>query len=180
MRIKRNNALLLIVDFQERLMPSIRNGEEIIKRTEILISGCRCLNLPVIVTQQYTKGLKDTVEPIKKALEDFEYIDKISFSCCRNQEFSERLKALGRKDIIIAGAEAHICIKQTALDLLEQGYNLFAAVDCIGSRKEQDCYYGIRAIEKAGGVLSTTESILFDMMEDANDPCRKEISSLIK
>lgn len=174
------DALLLVVDFQERLMPSIHRREEITGKAAALIEGCRVLDLPILVTQQYTKGLGPTIREIDDALVEYEYIEKITFSCCGSGEFRGKLGKAGRKSVIITGIETHVCIQQTVLDLLEGGYQVYAIADCLGSRSDSDFRYAIRRMEKAGAIVTTMESILFEMLVSADHPKRKEITVLVK
>ena len=174
------NALLLVIDFQERLMPSIHRYEELEHKTAAFIKGCRVLDLPVLTTQQYTKGLGDTIPAIKEALGQFEPVEKISFSCYRTTEFKDELYKFGNKNILVTGIEAHICVQQTVLDLSENGYQVYLIADCVGSRSETDFLYAIKRMETAGAIVTTMESALFEMLVSADHPKRKEISSLVK
>jgi len=174
------NTLLLVIDFQERLMPSIHDHEELARKSAVFIEGCRVLGLPVITTQQYTKGLGDTIPAIKEALAEFSAVEKISFSCCGNTEFKEKLSGAGKKHVLVTGIEAHICVQQTVLDLLDGGYSVYLIADCIGSRSEFDFLYAVRRMENAGAIVTTMESALFEMLVSADHPKRKEISNLVK
>ena len=174
------NALLLVIDLQVRLMPSIFNHEEISRSAATLIRGCRLLGIPVLVTQQYTKGLGETLPTMKDSLGEFEPIEKTTFSCYGNQEFLNKLEGSGRKRIIVTGVETHICVQQTAMHLLENGYNVYVAADCAGSRSENDRFYAEQRMRQAGVVLTTCESVLFEFLKSADHPKRKEISNLVK
>jgi len=178
--LQSNNALAVVIDFQEKMMPVIRNQDEIIKKSAIFIEGCRLLGVPILTTQQYTKGLGETVPEIKQALLDFEPIEKISFSCCGSEEFSTQLEEHDRDTVFILGVEAHICVQQTVLDLLEEDYDVRILADCIGSRYETDFHYAIKLMENVGAEITTAESALFAMMQRADHPRRKEISNLVK
>ena len=180
MRITTDNALLLVVDFQARLMPAIFESEALAIKTAAFAKGCRVLGVPIIAMQQYTKGLGETVGEIREALGDFEHVEKITFSCCGCAEFAEKLAREERKNILLTGIEAHICVQQTALDLLETNYNVYLITDCVGSRFEADRFCAERRMEKAGAVLTTMESVLFEMLGRADHPHRKEISSIVK
>ena len=174
------NSLVLAIDFQDRLMPSMHDREELARKTAIFLKGCRLLGVPIIATQQYTKGLGDTISEIKDALGEFKPIEKITFSCCGNVEFIKEIKELGRKNIIVTGIEAHICVQQTVLDIVSSGYDVYVVADCIGSRFVNDRLYAEKLMDKAGAVFYTAESALFEMMVSAEHPRRKEISELIK
>jgi len=174
------NSLLLVIDFQERLMPSIHCHEEVAQKTATIIKGCRILDVPILITQQYTKGLGGTILELKTALAEYEPIEKITFSCFGSAEFRDKLNSAGRKNIIVTGVEAHICVQQTVLDLLENGYNVYVIADCASSRSENDRRYAGRRMEKAGAVITTMESAIFEMLVGADHPKRKEISDLVK
>ena len=174
------NTLLLVVDFQERLMPAMRNCDELGRKAGALIKGCRLLDIPILTTQQYTKGLGATVPDIEEALGEFEPIEKITFSCLGESAFVNKLSQFGEKNILVVGIEAHICVQQTVLDLLGKGYNVYVIADCVGSRSETDYIYAGMRMQQAGAVLTTMESVLFEFLISAEHPKRKEISNLIK
>ena len=125
--IVRENAAYVAIDFQEKLMPVMSGTEKLEEKTIKLVKGLNALGIPGIVTQQYTKGIGETIPSIAEALGEFEHVEKNSFSCMANEEFVSRLEALGKKDIIVFGIEAHICVQQTVLQLLDAGYNVYLA-----------------------------------------------------
>ena len=129
-KIKKEDAVLLVVDFQERLMPSIKDYDTLGQTTAKLIKGCRILSVPIIVTQQYTKGLGETIPVLKAALEDADYdlIEKTSFSCLGEPTFLEALQKTEKKTVLVTGIESHICVQQTVIDLQENGYNVFLII----------------------------------------------------
>jgi nicotinamidase-related amidase len=174
------NTITLVIDFQERMVPSIGDSAEIIRKSAIFIEGSRILGLPTLTTQQYTKKLGETVAEIKTALGEFEAIEKITFSCFGCEEFEEKLGKAGKKNVLITGLETHICVQQTVLHLLEDGYNVYVLADCVGSRFEYDKKISLKRMAAAGAVITTAESALFEMMVSADHPCRKAISNLVK
>lgn len=176
----RQDTALVVIDFQERLMPAIADNEEVERRAAKLIKGAKVLGLPVVVTQQYTKGIGSTVDTVTEALGDFQHIEKTTFSCMRTEEFREKIKKLGRKNIIVCGVEAHICVLQTVLQLMDEGYNVYIAVDCIGSRNENDKLWGITRMGEAGAVVTTYESALYELLQDSKAEGFKEISAIVK
>ncbi len=181
MRIHKEDVMAMVIDFQEKLVPHMNDNHNLIKNTAILIKGLETLKVPIITTQQYTKGLGMTVEEIGKAFDkDFEYLDKISFSCYGDEIIKEEIRKLGKKSIIICGIEAHICVMQTVIDLLEDGYDVIIIEDCISSRKYNDKINGIRRMEKEGAIIATYESILFELIKVAGNDTFKIISNLIK
>jgi len=180
MRIKLENACALVIDFQTGLMPSIKHNKKIEENAAMFISGCQVLDIPVVVTQQYTKGLGETTDIIKSALGEFSWFEKTSFSCCGAEGFMEALEKSGKKDIILTGVEAHVCVMATALDLIEKGYNVYLLADCVSSRKADDAKIALRRMEKTGVIITTAEAALFEMLLDAKHPLRKQISALVK
>lgn len=182
-RIRRDEAVLVAIDFQEKLVPAMRHAEKLTAAMVKLASGLRVLGVPCIVTQQYTKGLGETVPEIREALGEFEPVDKKSFSACANEEFAEKLvsyAAEGRKTIILAGIETHICLEQTALDLMQQGYDVFVAGDCVDSRDSQNRKLSLRRLEQAGAIITCGESILYELLGSAAAPEFKAISAIVK
>lgn len=181
MRILAQDSLALIIDFQERLMPVINKSDELLHNTEILIKGLKALNIPMVVTQQYTKGIGMTVPIIREAIgEEFTYYDKLTFSCAENEEILSQIAGSGKKNIVICGIETHICVLQTVINLIDKGYNVILVEDCVGSRKESDRQVGIKRAMKEGAIPASYESILFELTRVAKTDVFKEISRLIK
>jgi len=177
------NTLLLVIDFQERMMPVIHDSDALLERTAKFIKGCKLLEVPALVTQQYTKGLGVTVPQISEALGKFEPLEKVAFSCYMDEKIKENIdrhRKTGRNHILITGVEAHICVQQTVLQLLEADYNVYLIADCAGSRNPSDFDYARRRMAQAGAIITTLESALFELMLTAEHPGRKEISALVK
>lgn len=182
MRIKIDNTLCLIIDLQEKLLPHISNREELLRNVTILLKGVTKLAVPVFYTEQYPKGLGETVKEIKTLLDDAnaKHFIKNTFSCCGIPNFLSEIECLKRKTVIIAGIEAHICVLQTVIDLLEKGFMPVIMEDCISSRKEKDKEVALKRIISEGGVVSTVESILFELLNTSEHPSFKDISKLVK
>lgn len=181
MRIIADDTIALVVDFQERLAPVIDNQEMLLHNTEILIKGLRALNIPILVTQQYTKGIGMTVPVLTTALgEEFHYYDKLTFSCAEDEVIRKKIEESGKRNIILCGIEAHICVLQTAIDLRAMGYQVVLVEDCIGSRKEKDRQLGLKRAHMEGAIPASYESILFELTRVAKTEVFKEISGLIK
>lgn len=180
MRIKKSETMAMIVDYQERLMPVIRNHEELEKNSAILIQGLKALEIPMVITQQYTKGLGMSSPFVFESAGTQEYMEKGTFSSLGEKEIAEHVKSLGRKHVIVCGVEAHICVLQTCLDLKEQGYYPILVLDCIGSRKESDLEMAVSRAVQEGITVTTYESILFELLEKAGGETFKTISRLIK
>lgn len=180
MKLKKEECILVAIDFQEKLMPVIKNNEDIEATICKLMEGCQVMQVPALVTQQYTKGMGKTTEKIAATLGAFEPIEKISFSACGEPEFMSRLEASGRKAVIMTGVESHICVLQTTLDLLEKGYRVYLAMDCVGSRNNSDKKYAGRRMAEAGAIITTYESLLFELCGSAGAPEFKAISKIVK
>lgn len=180
MHIKKEHSVGLIIDFQERLYPHIYQNELIASNTAKLIKGLKVIEVPILVTTQYVKGLGDTINIIKSSLQPYEPIEKMSFSCCGNNDFLQQLNQLGKKFVIIAGIETHVCVLQTGLDLLEYGYQPVIVEDCVSSRRENDKYVAIRRLEREGAIITTYESILFELLEISGTEIFRSISKIVK
>lgn len=173
--------MALIIDFQEKLVPVIHDNEELLHNTEILIRGLRALEIPMLVTQQYTKGIGMTVPVVSEAVsEEFSYYDKVTFSCVEDEVISQEIEKCGKRNIIVCGIEAHICVLQTVIDLIAKGYNVIIVEDCVGSRKDADRQVGIKRAIAEGAIPTTYESILFELTRVAKTDVFKTISKLIK
>ncbi len=180
MRINKEQTAGLIIDVQEKLTPHIFKHELISSNTVLLIRGLRVLDIPLILTQQYTRGLGETITSISEAIGNIMPVEKISFSCCDEPVFIEKLGQLGRKNIIIAGIEAHVCILQTVLDLMDKDYLPVVVEDCISSRKKRDIKTAVERMRQEGALITTYESILFELTRFAGTDVFKQISRIIK
>ena len=181
-RIARENTQAMIVDVQERLTPHIYDHENIVKKTVTLIKGLQALNIPIMLNEQYNKGLGDTLPELRDVLEgdNAKSFEKVTFSACDNNDSWHHLAQQNRSTVLLFGAEAHVCIMQTALDLLDNGMQPVIIGDAVGSRFPYDKKQAIRRIRRAGGVISTVESILFELCRSSEDPAFKTIINLIK
>ncbi len=179
-RLDREDTVLVLVDFQEKLMPSRKDGDKVISATVKMIEGAKVFGIPVITTQQYTKGLGATVEPVAEALGCDEHIEKKEFSCYANPDFRNALDGLGKKTVLIAGCETHVCVEQTVFDLLEAGYNVMVLGNCVSSRFKNDRKTALQLMQSAGASVTTYEAALFDLLGSADDPVFREISKIVK
>ena len=178
--LKAENTCLLVIDLQEKLMPAICGNDEMLKRCAALIKGMKLLDIPILVTQQYTKGLGPTVPQIAEALGDYEPVEKVTFSCLAEKEFRAKLLELDKDYVVVIGAEAHICVLQTVIDLLDkEHHNVYLVADCIGSRHDLDNKLAIRRLEAYGAVVTTLETVLFELLHTAEHPHRKEVQALV-
>jgi len=180
MRIIKENTAAIVVDIQERLLPHMYQWEQVLQNTLKLIEGLQVLSVPVIVTQQYTKGLGQTDSSIVNKIPSFTHIEKITFSCYGEPAFKEKVSDMGKKNIILCGIEAHVCVLQTCLDLLEADYVPVVVEDCISSRKMADKLTAIERMRQEGARITTLESILFELTQCAGTEIFKSISKLVK
>jgi nicotinamidase-related amidase len=175
-----NETLLLIIDVQGKLAASVFHPELVEKNIGKLIRACRILGVPVLHTEQYPKGLGPTVQPLRELIGDQPPVEKLSFSCCGSGEFMQRLRALGRNEVLVAGMETHVCVYQTAIELIDFGYNVHLVTDAVSSRSEENRQIGIRCIEKAGANLTSTEMAIFELLRIAEGDSFKAISKIVK
>ncbi|MBY5959563.1 hydrolase [Membranicola marinus] len=175
----RDNTALIIIDVQERLLPVISEGDELIRNVNILISGARIIGIPLLFTEQYPKGLGPTCASVQKESGD-QVVEKISFSCMGNSTFVEEIKKLNANHLILAGAEAHICVLNTALDALDQNYTVHLVADAVSSLTPANRHFGIERLRQSGAMICTTEMILFQLLKQAGTDTFKRISKLIK
>jgi Isochorismatase family len=180
MRITKENTVGLIIDIQERLFPAMWEKETLLKNCQILIQGMNELRLKLIVTQQYSKGLGETISEIQSVISEFSYIEKRDFSCCDEPVFMERLKELKAKNIIICGIESHVCVLQTAVDLKEADFNPIVVIDCISSRTRENIEMAKDRFRHEGIIMTSYESILFELTRSSAAPEFKAISKLVK
>ncbi|MEN9444523.1 MAG: hypothetical protein RIS47_1413 [Bacteroidota bacterium] len=180
MRILKENVVAVCIDMQDKLLPHIYQNENLLTRCITLFSGIQTLGIPTLVTQQYTKGLGMTHPDIQNVFAGFNYLEKRAFSCCQGTDFMANMLATRRQFALIAGIESHICVLQTAIDLLEQGFTPVIVEDCVGSRNENDKQIAIQRLRAEGAYITTTESILFELLRDSTAPEFKTISNLIK
>jgi nicotinamidase-related amidase len=180
MRIHADETIGLIIDIQEKLFPHMSEKDNLMKRVSILIQGLQFLDVPIITTEQYTRGLGYTIDPIKNLFHGFNSIEKISFSCCDEPLFNDQLKWLRKKYVIIAGIEAHVCVLQTMEDLVEQGLKPVIVEDCISSRRLSDKETAVARMRQDGAIITTSESILFELCRHAGNERFKAISGLVK
>lgn len=180
MRLLKENSMAFVIDMQEKLVPAMFNSEAITERTQMLLHGMRELEIPILLSQQYTKGLGSSLPEIYEAAGSSRYFDKRSFSCWDDDDIRGAIQAQGRENVIIAGTEAHVCVLQTCIDLKAAGLNPVLVTDCIGSRKENDWNYGVQRAIQEGVTVTTAEAVLFELLRSSTSPHFKFISDLVK
>ncbi len=181
-RIVRENTQAMIIDVQERLTPYIYDHENIVKKTVTIIKGLQALGIPIMLNEQYKKGLGDSLPELRDVLEgdNAKSFEKVTFSACDNNDTWHHLAQQNRSTVLLIGVEAHVCVLQTALDLLDNGMQPVIIGDAVGSRFPYDKKQAIRRIRRAGGIISTVETILFELCRSSEDPAFKTILNLIK
>lgn len=180
MRILAENTLAIAIDFQERLMPAMHDQEATTRNAGILLAGLEALEVPVLVSRQYPKGLGDTIEAVKAVTGKAVTMDKTAFSCYADEAIKKAVDGMGRKNVILCGVEAHVCVLQTAVDLQQAGFQVVFVTDCVDSRKAHDKKYGLKRVAQEGALLVTYEQILFELTQGASSPAFKAISGLVK
>lgn len=182
--LNREDALLLVVDVQERLVPAIHQElyPRSLKNMKIMIESAGTLGVPILLTEQYPKGLGRTVPEILSALEGKEYrlIEKVTFSCARDEGFLGAVSSANRKQVVIVGMETHVCVYQTSVDLIRAGYSLFVLDDAVSSRFLHNYQSGIAALRDAGATVVSTETAVFQLLKVAATPEFKKVSPFIR
>jgi nicotinamidase-related amidase len=171
-----------VIDVQELLMKKMEPeiGKNVIQNIRILLAFAKEMTIPILITEQYPKGLGKTVPEIKKELGPLPSIEKVSFSCCRVKAFNDKLNQSARNQAILTGIETHVCVLQTANDLIQKGYEVHVVADAICSRRKLDWEIGLRWIEKKGAMISTTEIIAFQLLKEAGTEEFRGLSKLLK
>jgi nicotinamidase-related amidase len=172
------HGALLIVDMQDKLLALIDDREQVVARIVSLIQGARALNVPVWATEQYPRGLGPTTAQIATLIPDRPA--KTNFHCCAVPQFLEQLYGRHIRHVTVAGIEAHVCVAQTALELLDMGFRVQVPADAVTARRRIDWEFALRRLEHAGAVVTTTEAVLFEWSETSDRPEFKAISELVK
>lgn len=180
MRILPEKTVALFIDYQERLIPAMSNPDGFVGCSAILAKGLMTLDIPIVVSEQYPKGLGTTVPHLKNLPGFPAGISKTTFSCFDTAEIENAIKETGAKNIIICGCEAHVCVLQTVIDFLSKGYNCILVTDCIDSRHKYDKEAGIERAKQEGAYVTTYEAILFELLREAKGDAFKAISALVK
>jgi nicotinamidase-related amidase len=177
-----DQCALVVVDIQEKLLPPIFQKEQLLRNSQLLIRAAKVMKIPTIASTQYAKGLGQTVPEIASLLPDVEAIDKDRFSCFGSDVFCTLLKRLpgNRNTLLLCGMESHICVMQTALAALREGYIVHIASDAVSSRTEWNWKIGLERMRDAGAVISSTELIIYELMRSSSSPSFKEMLPYLK
>lgn len=174
------NTCLVVVDIQEKLLPVIQNPVQVVRNTTVLIQIARALDIPILWCQQIPKALGSTVAELSSLLEGVEPIDKSTFSCSGDETFMRRIDQLKVQTAIVCGIESHVCVFQTAMDLIQHGLYVQVVADATSSRTNENKTIGINRMAKEGVVITSTEMLLFELLRDAKHPKFRELAKLIK
>ena len=180
MLIERDRSFLLIVDVQERLLPAMTAPEPMLRNAGILLQAARRLGVPILASEQYPKGLGRTVPELVPLIPTGAVMEKVSFSCLADEAQAERIASLGRKQAIVCGIEAHVCVLQTALALANKGYEVFVVRDAVTSRTPLSVETALARFQKAGVEVVTTEMVAFEWLARAGTDEFKDVSRLIR
>ena len=183
MTLTREHTTLAVLDVQERLFHAMDadHREEVMRNIKVLAAGARRLKIPTVVTEQYPKGLGHTLEELKDALgPGLEPIEKVTFSCCGVEPFRARLLAAGARHVVLTGIEAHVCVLMSALDLLAAGYSVHVVADAVTSRSQANWRLAMDQLRQAGAVVTATETVLFQLLRQADTEDFRELARLIR
>jgi nicotinamidase-related amidase len=178
--ITTEDTVLVIIDVQEKLVPAMHDKETLLDNLKKMVKGARILGLPILLTEQNPAGLGPTVPEIVELLPDEKPVSKFSFSSCGTEEFIEELKTVNRQNILIVGMEAHVCVYQTAADLVNLNYDVQVVADAVDSRTLQNKQIGLEKSKSAGAGITSTEIALFELVKIAKGDKFKEIIKIVK
>jgi nicotinamidase-related amidase len=178
--LEANSLVLLIIDVQGKLSGMVHQKERILDNMQRLIKGIKVFEIPVMITEQYPQGLGATLSEITGLLPEVKRLPKISFSCCGDDNILRELKSLNRKQVLISGIESHVCVYQTAVDLVKLGFEVYVVTDTISSREPENRRIAFYLMNKAGATLTSTETVLFELLKIAKGEKFKAISQIVK
>ncbi len=178
--LTKNNTILHIIDVQERIFDVMYNKEFLKENMVRFLKGIQILNIPVVWMEQYPKGLGPTIPELRELMPDKNPLEKMCFSSCNQADFMVNLEMTGRKKVLLMGIETHVCVYQTALDLLKQGFTVEVVADAVSSRTEKNYELGLRIIESLGAKLTTVEMALFELLQESGTDEFKQISRLVR
>ncbi len=178
--LKPEDTVFILIDVQGKLAEMMHDKEQFFKNLKILVESLRILDIPIVWAEQYPEGLGDTIPQIRELLDGLEPIPKKTFSVCGHKELNDLINSFDKKQAIVAGMEAHVCVYQTVSDLLSQGYGVTIIADAISSRTQENREIGLRRMTSDGAKIASTEMILFELMHIAEGDKFKKIAKLVK
>lgn len=178
--LEAQNTALVVVDVQEKLWAAMCDKEALAENTVRIVKGARLLGIPVLWTEQNPKGLGPTLSQVAQLLHDSEPVTKLSFSSCGEEKFTEKLRSLRCTQILVTGMESHVCVYQTAADLLRMGYEVQIVADAVSSRTPENKSIGLRRCKDLGATITSTETALFELLKEAKGDNFKQMLKLVK
>ncbi len=180
--LQAEHCALLVVDIQEKLLPPIHEKERLVRNAQLLLRLANILSIPVVATTQYEKGLGKTVPEVASLVPDAAPVDKLEFGCFNNSGFCSAMRSLPgqRNTVLICGMETHICVLQTAMGALNRGYLVHVAADAVGSRSEFNWTIGLQRMRDAGAVISSTETIIYELLRASGTAAFKQMLPYLK
>lgn len=176
-----NNCHLVVIDVQTRLTQVMSDRKSLLQNCEVLIQAAKLLEIPITVTEQYPKGIGATEPQLTNALaNDYLPVEKTCFSCCASDQFSTRVDKSSKPQMILCGIESHICVLQTAMDLLQSGKQVFVVADAVDSRSKENKKLALERMQQAGAIITNAESTVFEWLKDAKHAQFKALSALIR
>ncbi len=175
-----DNTVLILVDIQGKLASLMHGKDELFKNLEIIVKSMNTLKIPIIWMEQVPEKLGGTIDEIALNLPDSTPVPKYTFSCCANSQFLEKIESMQRKQVLLTGIESHICVYQTACDLISDGYDVQVISDCVSSRTILNKNIGLKRMSQAGALTTSSEMILFELMKSTKSEGFREITKLIK
>jgi nicotinamidase-related amidase len=178
--LTKENSVLVVIDIQGKLAQAMDNKHDLFENAQKIIRGMQVLEIPIVVTEQIPEKLGATIPEIAQYLTGIKTISKESFSCWKNQSFMKELMTLNRKQILLTGIETHVCVYQTAMDLITVGYEVQVVADAVSSRTPQNRRMGLQKMREGGTGITSTEMLLFELLKTAADPRAREIFQIVK
>jgi nicotinamidase-related amidase len=178
--ITTEDTALVLVDVQGKLAQAMHNKEALFENLKKIVKGAQVLGVPILWAEQNPDGLGPTIPEIAELLTDQNPVSKLSFSCCGNEQFMKNLEAVNRKNMVVVGIEAHVCVYQTAADLIDQQYDVQVVADAVASRTPENKQIGLEKCKDAGAGLTSTETVLFELLREARGDRFKDIIQLVK
>lgn len=175
-----DSAVLLVIDVQEKLARVICGRERLVANLQKLIVGIQVLGVPLIITEQYPRGLGETLPEVARCIPNVQPLPKLSFSCLGDENIKRKIEATGRRQVIVSGIESHVCVYQTVRDLIEQKYEVYVVADAVSSRTEENRDIGLNLMQQMGAFCSSTETVLFELLKIAEGERFKKISRIVK
>lgn len=178
--LSQEDSVLMVIDMQGNLYESMQDKQFLLENVRKLVRGMQVFGIPVLVTEQIPEKLGPTIEPVASLLPDARRIPKSDFSCCGDEKIMKALKAAERQQVLLCGIETHVCVYQTAVDLLGFGYDVHLVADAVSSRTVLNREIGIEKMRDEGARLASTEMVLFELIRSADDPKFKDIFRIVK